>query len=150
MYVLITLRIFASPFPNTSRIPLGSGSKLIIPCLLSLQVVKAHLWGQPPHKREAEEKSIFPFPQELGTQRSHTRYTRPTCSFFFSLPKNFVRSGVKMMTTVLEKWFLQYSALTASHLKLVKIQTDFYFNVCSWRKHAYILSQIKLLIVILD
>lgn len=30
----------------------------------------------------------------------------------------FVRPGVKLMTTVLEKWFLQYPALTASHLKL--------------------------------
>lgn len=75
-----------------SQTPLGShwdlGANSSLPSLLSLKTAKAHLRGQSPNKREAEEKSISPFMQELRTQRSHTRYTRFTCSFSLC-PKTF-------------------------------------------------------------
>lgn len=67
------------------------------------------------------ENVIFAFssPDTLYNVRLKTPWVLPHRSNYF------VRSGVKLITILLKKWFLQYSALTASHLKLGKYKSVF-------------------------
>lgn len=90
MYVLITLKIFASPFPTTTRIPRGSGSKLVI-LLAAFPEELKHIYRVNLLTEEKRREEHFPI-SARAEDSEVSRKVRETHTQLFSAQNNLAFS----------------------------------------------------------